>query len=219
MIRLFFLSIFSVLLALNALQADAQVQRSGGGGGAASAQLMMQYQQASAERTQLQSDNAKLKKDIEDLKKQLDAANKQVAAGKAVAAGASRNNAQLAAAQAANDRTAKDLADSKAKMQELVNKFRETLTQMRGIESERTQAQQELEKTKASYDVCVQRNYDLYQVNTEVLDRYSHEGAFGHLARAEPFTRIKRTQIDNYVLEYKERAQELRVQKPTPPQQ
>jgi DNA repair exonuclease SbcCD ATPase subunit len=196
--------------ALISAVAPAQVQRSGGGGGAANAQLMMQYQQADAERTQLKSDNAKLKKDLDELKKQLDAAGKQAVASKA---GVSRDAAQLAAAQAANDRSAKDLADSKAKMQELVGKFRETITQMRGIEAERSQLQQQLVTSKTAFDQCAERNYSLYQVDNEVLDRYSHQGAFGYMARAEPFTRIKRTEIDNLVLEYKERAEELRMKK------
>jgi chromosome segregation ATPase len=202
----------AICAALAAFPALAQVQRSGGGGGAANAQLMMQYQQADAERTQLKSENTKLKKDLDDLKKQLDAAGKQAAASKA---GVSRDAAQLAAAQAANDRGAKDLADSKAKMQELVGKFRETITQMRGIESERAQLQQQLVQSKTAFDQCAERNYSLYQVDNEVLDRYAHEGAFSHMAGAEPFTRIKRTQIDNLVLEYKERAEELRVKKAT----
>jgi chromosome segregation ATPase len=199
--------------ALISAVAPAQVQRSGGGG-AANAQLRMQYQQADAERTQLKSDNAKLKKDLDDLKKQLEAATKQAAASKA---GVSRDSAQLAAAQAANDRSAKDLVDSKAKMQELVGKFRETITQMRGIESERSQLQQQLAESKTAFDRCAERNYSLYQVDNEVLDRYSHEGMFSHVASAEPFTRIKRTEIDNLVLEYKERAEELRMKKVGPP--
>jgi chaperonin cofactor prefoldin len=199
--------------ALISAVAPAQVQRSGGGG-AANAQLMMQYQQADAERTQLKSDNAKLKKDLDDLKKQLDAAGKQAAVSKA---GVSRDSAQLAAAQAANDRSARDLADGKAKMQELVGKFRETITQMRGIESERSQLQQQLAESKTAFDRCAERNYSLYQVDNEVLDRYAHEGVFSHVASAEPFTRIKRTEIDNLVLEYKERAEELRVKKAEAP--
>lgn len=196
--------------ALISAVAPAQVQRSGGGGGAANAQLMMQYQQADAERTQLKSENTKLKKDLDDLKKQLDAAGKQAATSKA---GVSRDATQLAAAQAANDRSAKDLVDAKSKMQELVGKFRETITQMRGVESERTQLQQQLAQSKTAFDQCAERNYSLYQVDNEVLDRYAHEGAFSHIASAEPFTRIKRTQIDNLVLEYKERAEELRMKK------
>jgi chromosome segregation ATPase len=204
--------------ALAATGTVAQVQRSGGGSGAANAQLMMQYQQASTERTQLQADNAKLKKDLDDLKKQLDAANKSAVASKA---GVSRDAAQLAASQATSQRTSKELEDTKTKMQELITKFRETITQMRGIETERAHLQQQVAQGETALDVCAQRNYDLYQVDNEVLDRYAHEGAFSHVARAEPFTRIKRTQIDNLVLEYKERAEQLRVKKPAtqPPQE
>jgi chromosome segregation ATPase len=197
-----------------AAPALAQVQRSGGGSGAANAQLMMQYQQASTERAQLQADNAKLKKDLDDLKKQLDAANKQATATKA---GVSRGAAELAAAQAINERATKDLADSKAKMQEVIAKFRDTITQMRGIEADREQLKQQLTQSQAAFDKCAERNYSLYEVDNEVLDRYAHQGAFSYLERAEPFTRIKRTEIDNFVLEYKERAQQLRVQKATPP--
>ena len=200
----------AVCSALFSTNASAQVQRSGGSNGAANAQLMMQYQQASTERAQLQADNTKLKKELDDVKKQLDAATKLAAASKA---SVGRDAGQLVAAQAASERSSKELTDTKAKMQELIGKFRETITQMRGIESERSQLQQELAQSKTAFDQCADRNYSLYQVDNEVLDRYAHEGAFSHMASAEPFTRIKRTQIDNLVLEYKERAEELRVKK------
>ena len=204
-----------VFCALIVTPASAQVQRSGGGGNPA---LMQQYQQLATERTQLQADNAKLKKDLDDLKKQLDAAKQQITASKA---GATHNQAALAAAQAAvqaaNDSNARSQADTRTRMQELVGRFRETATQLRGVETERNQLQQQLTQSKVDFDKCAQRNYDLYQVDLEVLDRYEHQGAFGYLARGEPFTRIKRTQVDNFVLEYKERAEELRVKKPDAP--
>jgi hypothetical protein len=88
---------------------------------------------------------------------------------------------------------------------------------MRGIEADREQLKQQLTQSQAAFDKCAERNYSLYEVDNEVLDRYAHQGAFSYLERAEPFTRIKRTEIDNFVLEYKERAQQLRVQKATPP--
>jgi cell division septum initiation protein DivIVA len=187
--------------------AGAQVERSGGGANAA---LMQQYQQTVAERAQLQADNEKLKKDNDELKKQLETAKQQLASSKA---GVTRNESALAAAQAANDSSARSLADSRAKMQELISRFRETLTTLRGVEGERGQLQQQLGQSQAAFDQCAERNYALYQVNNEVLDRYAHQGAFSYLARAEPFTRIKRTEIDNLVLEYRQRAEELRVSK------
>ena len=185
--------------------AVAQVQRSGGGANAA---LMQQYQQVVAERGQLQADNEKLKKDNDDLRRQLETAKQQLATNKT---GVTRNEAALATAQASNESNAKALADSRAKMQELISRFRETVTQLRAVESDRTLLQQQLTQSKAAFDKCAQANYQLYQVDNEVLDRYAHQGAFSYMARAEPFTRIKRTEIDNLVLEYRERAEELRV--------
>ena len=186
--------------------AVAQVQRSGGG--AANAALMQQYQQAVAERGQLQADKEKLKKDNDDLRRQLETVKQQLATSKA---GVTRNESALATAQASNENNVKALADSRAKMQELISRFRETVTQLRAVESDRTTLQQQLTQSKAAFDKCAQANYQLYQVNNEVLDRYAHQGAFSYFARAEPFTRIKRTEIDNLVLEYRERAEELRV--------
>lgn len=186
--------------------ASAQVERSGGG---ANAQLALQYQQVVAERTQLQEENEKLKKDSGDLKKQLEDARHQSTAAKS--AEANRNQAQLAAAQAAQDRSARELADTKGKMQELVDRYREVATNLRGVETDLTQARQQLSDSKTAFDKCAQDNVALYRVTDEVLNRYAHQSLFGSAARAEPFTRIKQTQIENLALEYRERADQLRV--------
>jgi chromosome segregation ATPase len=203
-------AIVAIVSLVSAHGAHAQVQRSGGG---ANAQLAQQYQQIVAERAQLQADNDKLKKQLDDVTKQLKAAQQQLIASKNGASGAA---SQLAAAQAASQSAAQSLEQSKARMQELVGRFRDTAVALRGVESERSQLQQQLAKSKSDFDLCAERNFQLYQVDNEVLDRYEHEGTFGHIARAEPFTRIKRTQVENLVDEYKVRAEELRVQKAAP---
>jgi chromosome segregation ATPase len=176
---------------------------------------MQQYQQEVSERAQLQAENEKLKKDLEglkDLKKQLDDAKRQLASLKA---GAGRGQAELAAAQAAGASSARNLADTNEKLQQLIARFKETVATLQGVETERAQVQQQLAQSRGAYDKCAQTNVALYQVTSDVLDRYAHQGAFSYVARAEPFTRIKRTEIDNLVLEYKQRADELRVKPET----
>ena len=187
--------------------AAAQVERSGGGG--ANAALLQQYQQAVAERSQLQADNAKLKKSADDLKKQLDSANQQLAALKT---GSTHGQAALTAALHENETAAKNQQDLKNKLQELVGNYRQTITTLHGVETERTQLQQQVTQDKTTFDRCAAANFALFQINGEILDRYEHQGAFTYMARAEPFTRLKRTQIQNLVDEYKERAEALRVQ-------
>jgi len=54
----------------------------------------------------------------------------------------------------------------------------------------------------------------LYKLNTEVLDRLEHQGLWSHLARSEPFTQLKRTQLENLVDDYKQRATDQLVAKP-----
>jgi chromosome segregation ATPase len=207
-----FPKILIVLLALAAADSSlAQVERSGGG---ANAQLAAQYQQAVTERAQAQAENDKLKKDLEKANQQLQTANKAL---NALKAGAGVSQGQLTAAQAASQRDEQALEQSRTRMQELVDRFRETATTLRDVETERAQLQRQLAQGKAEFDHCAQSNYELYQVNGEVLDRYEHQGAFSYLARAEPFTRIKRTQIENLVDEYRARAEELRVQKTAVP--
>jgi chromosome segregation ATPase len=184
----------------------SQVERSGGG---ANAQLAMQYQQVVNERTQLQEENEKLKKDLGDMKKQLDDAKHELTASKA-AAGV-RNQAQLAAAQAARDSSAKDLETAKGKMQELVDRYRDTTTTLRTVETDRAQITQKLSASKAAFDKCAQDNVSISQITAEVLDRYEHQHLFGNLGRVEPFTKIKQTQVENLVLEYREAVDQLHV--------
>jgi len=185
----------------------SQVERTGGG---ANAQLLQQYQQASSERNALQAENAKLKKDLDDAKAKLSAANKQLGTMKA---GSASQQSALEAAQAADRNSAQSLEQTKSKMQELVTHFRETATTLREVETDRSGVKQQLAKSQADFDQCVQRNYQLYQVNSEILDHYEHQSAFSVLARAEPFTQIKRTQNENLVDEYRARAEELRLQR------
>ncbi len=202
----------AILVGIASAPVFAQVSRSGGSSGA-NTQLLMQLQQVTTERSQLQAENSKLKKEAEDLKKQLATAQQQLTAAKS---GADRNQAAVAAARASNETTQRTLEDSRARMQELVTRYRDTITTMRGIETDRSQLRQQLAASQAAYDQCAVTNDSLYQINKEVLDRYQHQGAFSYMARAEPFTKIKRTQIDNLSLEYRQRAEELRVKKASP---
>jgi chromosome segregation ATPase len=199
--------IAAVLVMLAAQSLHAQTERSGGG---ANAQLYADYQQAVSERSQLQADNAKLKSDLADVEKQLAAAKQQLATTRS---GSANSQAQLAAAQAAQANSAKSLATLKSQTDELIGRFRETVNQLSTVEMDRNQLRQQLQESKASYDKCAVANEGLLQVNDEVLDRYSHQGAFSYFGRAEPFTRLERIRIDNLALEYHQRAEQLRVER------
>ncbi len=191
-------------------RALAQVERSGGG--SASAKIMQQYQQLAAERTSLQAQIAQLQKDQESTKAELTAVKKERDALKAGAGGASAAAAQAKAAKATAEQT---LAQSKQRTDELVARFRETAQNLKEVETDRTVVRKELAERNAAFDRCAENNLQLYEISREVLDRYEHVGFFTKAGAAEPFTGIKRNQIDNLVDDYRQRAEELRVKKGT----
>jgi cell division septum initiation protein DivIVA len=186
--------------------AHAQTMRSGGDN--ASAQLMQQMQQVVAERTQLQADNAKLKKDLEDLKKQVKSLQSEK---DALSHKAQNSEAALSHSTASNESLNQNLAQQRARMEELIGKFRETATTLRDVETERSTVKGQLATRDRELKSCVDKNLALYKINAEVLDRFEHQGFWSSLAKAEPFTRLKRTEIENLVDEYRNKADDQRV--------
>jgi chromosome segregation ATPase len=188
----------------------AQVQRSGGG---EAQKFMQQYQQVAAEKTALQAQVAQIKKD-------LDAANAELATVKkerdALKAHVGVPPAAIAQANTAKEAAERNLEQSKQRMSELVSRFRETATNLKDVEADRANLRMELTERNSAFDKCAEDNMQLYEINGEILARYEHVDLFTKVSAAEPFTKITRTRIDNLVVEYRERAQELRVKKATP---
>ncbi len=205
----------SLLVALTAIApVRAQVERSSGGGQAQ--KLMQQYQQVSAEKTALQTQVTQMKQDLDAAKAELAAVKKERDALKARSGDSAAAAAQLIKVTASKETAEKNLEQYKQRMTELVTRFRETATNLKDVEADRGKLRKDLDDRNSAYDKCAEDNLQLYEINGEILNRYEHVGLFTKVSAAEPFTKITRTRIDNLVLEYRERAQQLRTKKPNP---
>jgi chromosome segregation ATPase len=196
-------SIGLACLAALALQppAEAQSARSSGG----NAQAMQQLQQLAAERTQLLADNARLKSELEAAKKERDELKKKNADG-------AKRGQDLATARA-NARAGdlqSELDREKARMSEVVAKFRETAATLRDIETERAQFKNSLVERDGELKQCVARNVALYELNGEILTKLESRGSFSPASALEPFTRLKRVELENLIDGYQTRAEEQR---------
>jgi chromosome segregation ATPase len=199
-------AIVAATLCLIAVSTQAQVQRSGN----ADARVAQQLQQLTSEKVALQAENNKLKQELEQVKAQL---QKSASATKELE---NKNRALQAStvSRATNNQQAEEqLERSRAQLQELVTKFRETAQTLRDVETDRTTAKSQLAAKEREYKVCVDRNAALYELNDEVLDRMEDRGFWSQLAEREPFTRLKRTQLENLIDDYRYRVEELRVEK------
>jgi len=193
------------LLIVMAPALQAQTARSGGG---ASAQLLQQLQQLATERTAMQAENAKLKKDLDDMRKERDVLKNAQKAGDARAKAAA---AELAAVTAQRASTDQELKQNREKTEQLIAKFRETIQTLRETEADRTTAKETLATRDSELKVCIDRNLALYNLNDEVLTHFADQSVWSRLATAEPFTRLKRTQLENLIDGYRDRAQDQRV--------
>jgi chromosome segregation ATPase len=189
---------------------EAQTARSGGG---ANVQLLQQLQQLASDRTAMEAENARLKKELEAVKKERDTLKdgQQIVERRAKDA-----SAALAQSSAQRQTTEQELTQLKAKTQELIAKFRETVQSLREAETQNTANKQAVATRDHELQTCIDRNLALYQLNTEVLTRLEKQGVFTRIAEAEPFTRIKRIQLENLIDDYKARAQDQRAGPPTP---
>lgn len=204
-VRSFTLFVAPAMLMLASV-AMAQTERSGN----ADARVMQQLQQMSSERAALQAENAKLKEDLQRVQKELDKAS----SGRA----ALENRARFAEAsasrgEASGQQAEEQLERTRAQMQELVTKFRETAQTLRDVETDRATAKSQLTAQQRELKVCIDRNAGLYNLNSEVLDRMENRGFWSTLSEREPFTKLKRVELENLIDDYKYRADELRLQK------
>lgn len=194
----------------------AQTARSGGSGGQ-NAQLMQQLQQLASERTSMQAEQARLKKELEDLKKERDALKASQTGANANQRARAEAEAALARSQRTNESTEKDLATTKQRMQELIDKFRETAQTLREVESDRATVKDAYAQQTRELNACVASNNALYDLNNEVLTRFENQGFWSSVTKAEPFTKLKRVQLDNLIDGYRTRADDKKYLPGTAP--
>jgi chromosome segregation ATPase len=197
-------------LAAGTFPAHAQVERSGGG---ESQRIMQQYQALAAEKTSLQAQLAQMKKDLDAAQSELASTKKERDALKQRVSGATATQSSVATLTASKETAEKNLDLYKQRMSELVARFRDMAGNMRSVEAERTQLRADLDKRNQAFDRCALDNVQLFDLNRQILDKYDHVGLFTKLSADEPFTRITRTRMDNLVVEYRERAEQLKVKK------
>lgn len=190
---------------LVAIPAHAQTAREGGG---ANAQMQQQLQQLASERTALQAENARLKTELQGLRRDVDGLRQREQS-----LDARSRSAGAAAEQSARGReTAEhELAQLRQRSDELVARFRETAQTLRETETDRASLRETLATRDRELSVCAERNVALYDINVEALERLEGEGFWSRVGRAEPFTQLKRVEMENLVADYRNRAGDQRV--------
>lgn len=176
--------------------------------GDASARLQQQVQQLASERTALQTENARLKEQVAKLEK---GAKAFVSEKESLTRRAGAAESKVSRAEAGQQSVSSRLEATESRLTEVVTKYKELAEQLRKVETERNELARQAAADGQGLRVCAQKNVQLAGIATEALDRYEKKGCFGALAQAEPFTGLKRIEVENAVEEYRQKIDALQV--------
>ena len=187
--------------AATAQQTDEQNQQAIARAQALLRQLGQEKATLDAELVKLRSENAQLKKGAKLSESALEA---RAADLESAAREASQLKANLSHREQRLERVT-------GQLREVVAKYKEKAADLRRTEAERADLQSQLTATQRQLEDAEKKNLALYRINRDILAEFEREGPWDGLLRKEPFSGLKRVDIENLVQEYEhEMGDELR---------
>jgi chromosome segregation ATPase len=169
------------------------------------ARMQQMVNDVTAERDALRAQNARLAEELAEAEaahaKQVQQLEKKLGGSETVLDKYKENDVALR----------ERLAQDRARMQELVDKFRETAQNLRQVEMERGELKLELAGRQEELRLCTRKNLDLYQASLELLDSYEEKGVWDAMMQREPVTGLKRVDVENRIEEYRRRLDQMQV--------
>ncbi len=94
------------------------------------------------------------------------------------------------------------LDQQRAKMQEVIDKFKEVVQNLRTVEGERSELRVTLGAKEKELQGCVDNNIKLYKTGLELVEHYENKTIWDSLFQYEPVTRIKKVELETHVQDY-----------------
>jgi chromosome segregation ATPase len=156
--------------------------------------LQQMQRQLEREKVELAEQKAAAESELGDVRKKVDGESRRAAA-------LSRD---VGALRAARDATAAKLAETEAEL-------RKTQEAQRAAEAEGKRLQAALAAEKQQLQVCTEQGQELRKVGNQVLDLYEKKSCLDSSLQGEPFTGLKRVEIENAVEDMREKLDSQRV--------
>lgn len=164
--------------------------------------------QAQAKTAELEQANADLGDKLKEQEQRVNEAQQNLD-------GFSRKNKRLAEDYAKEQAKAVDL---EARLKEAESNLRQTQTELAEVSALQLEAQRQLKTTaleKTALDdtlaICSGKNEQLYQFGRELINHVERPEGFTSILRAEPFTQIKRVELENIFQDYRDNLDQNRM--------
>ncbi len=133
------------------------------------------------------------------------------ALGKAHDEAESRKRSAASAAAKAS-RLEKEIDAANTEAADLRSRLHEAVKQNEELSAQRKQLEQDIRDTAAEgakqsdqRKLCETNNDELYRIGLELVDWYATKGAFNAILEAEPFTGMRRVEMENLLENYREK--------------
>lgn len=177
--------------------------------------LQQAQKKAEAERAALVEEKEALAKDKTAAEDALRKAAGEGAGVKRSLAAARQDQERLRREVEARTKEAAELAERvsavEARLADSDNALRSTQQKLNLAETERAGLAVALGKQRDATQSCEAKNAKLFEFGNELIDRYQAKGFWSTLVQKEPFTGIKRVEIENLMEEYREKLAEQRL--------
>lgn len=164
--------------------------------------------QAQAKTAELEQANTELGNKLKEQEQRVNEAQQNLD-------GFSRKNKRLTEDYAKEQGKAADL---EARLKEAESNLRQTRTELAEVSALQLETQRQFktiasEKTAldATLAICSSKNEQLYQFGRELINHVERPEGFTSILRAEPFTQIKRVELENIFQDYRDNLDQNRI--------
>ncbi|MBE9520481.1 MAG: hypothetical protein IME97_05065 [Proteobacteria bacterium] len=103
-----------------------------------------------------------------------------------------------------------ELADLELKYGRVVMGFDQDLKRMA---ADKKTLESEVRKERHKFNRCETKNAKLCLIANELIEKYQNKGIVGTLIQKEPFTQLKKVEIEKFMQEYKEKIEEQELER------
>lgn len=171
--------------------------------------MQQQVQQVDQARAQAEQEKATALADKETAERDLEKTRADTAATRRQLAGErsarSRMGRELQALQTEWDKLKARLSDTEKQLADSVAVQRATAQTLAQAEAEKKQAAARLAGKEQDLNVCQSHNGRLYGIGREMMQKYRDKSCQDALAQAEPFTGLKKVEVENLLEIWRDR--------------
>ena len=182
--------------------------------------LRLMMQSMEQEKAVLASEKNSLSGQVESLNKQVsDLKNSSASVSRKKDAHAVALENELLVVKESNLSLSSKLQTTQSSLDELTAKYQTSLQSLQASVEQGDEYKMKLQESVSNVsrqsqliEMCEKKNMALYDLNVEILDRYRNKGVWSALLQAEPFTQIKKVEINNILQEYKEKLDDQKME-------